>query len=123
MTASDALDHPWIVGERSERGFLRLKSRRSVNFYQREGKKKLRKAAIAILGNRLTRAEIEKVDSIFRLVDTDKNGEVNLNDLDQALTNGKNLLCIYLNYFFNQYLHFCSLKDLYLQMYLMSCAP
>jgi len=102
MTASDALDHPWIVGERSERGFLRHKSRRSITFQQREGKKKLRKAAITILSNRLTRAEIEKVDSIFRLVDTDKNGEVDLNDLDQALTNGKNLLCIYLNYLFNE---------------------
>eukprot|EP00815_Leptocylindrus_aporus_P002699 CAMPEP_0116066224 /NCGR_PEP_ID=MMETSP0322-20121206/10254_1 /TAXON_ID=163516 /ORGANISM="Leptocylindrus danicus var. apora, Strain B651" /LENGTH=505 /DNA_ID=CAMNT_0003552735 /DNA_START=209 /DNA_END=1726 /DNA_ORIENTATION=- len=87
MTAKAAMKHEWIVGKLSKTRITH-NTRRSITYKSREGTKKLRKAVVAFIGSRLTKAEISQIGKVFESIDKDGNGELTLNEINEALSSG-----------------------------------
>lgn len=51
--------------------------------------KKLKKAALSEIANHLTQEEVGTLGEIFHSIDTDNNGLMSLQELDDAITDGK----------------------------------
>ena len=90
MTAKAAMKHEWIVGKLSKTRITH-NTRRSITYKSREGTKKLRKAVVAFIGSRLTKAEISQIGKVFESIDKDGNGELTLNEINEALSSGKSI--------------------------------
>ena len=95
MSAREALQHSWISRRQDmKKNRVSHISRRSVTYKTQEGMKKLRKAALTFMGNRLTQAELASLGKIFKAIDVDNNGLLTLDELDHALSNGESLYTI-----------------------------
>ena len=101
MSAREALQHSWISNQSPpDISMNRVihKNRRSITYKTQEGMKKLRKAAVTFMSNRLTQAELTSIGEVFKTIDVDKNGKLTLDELDQALSDGKFCPFLYVDY-------------------------
>jgi Ca2+-binding EF-hand superfamily protein len=67
---------------------VRHESVRSTIFKKYMGTKKLKKAALMHIASKLTQAEIGCLDDIFNQLDCNGDGQLTLEELNQALCNG-----------------------------------
>lgn len=95
MTASQALKHKWIQtqvegADEIERQINVLRaSGRKETFRKYLAMKKLKKAALSEIANHLTKEEVGALGEIFHTIDTDKNGVMSLQELDDAISHGE----------------------------------
>jgi hypothetical protein len=116
LTAAQALKHNWIqtqvegADEIERRISVARSSGRHETFRKYLAMKKLKKAALSEIANHLTQEEVGTLGEIFHSIDTDKNGVMSLQELDEAISHGillfPNLCCntlyIPLSYIFNR---------------------
>jgi len=89
LTAAQAIQHKWIQlyaeGISSTRK-LRHGKRRSLVFKTYMGMSKLKKLALGYIAANLTSTEIENLGEVFRSIDKEADGNMTLQELNQALT-------------------------------------
>lgn len=95
MTASEALKHEWIqtqvkgADEIERRISVARASCRKETFRKYLAMKKLKKAALSVIANHLTQDEVGVLGEIFNSIDTDNNGLMSLQELDDAIAHGE----------------------------------
>ncbi len=89
LTARQALTHTWITRNNNMNAKVRHDGVRSSIFKKYMGIKKLKKAALVHIASRLTQAEIGCLGDIFNQLDRNGDGQLTLEELNQALCNGK----------------------------------
>lgn len=99
MTASQALKHRWIqtqvegADEIERRISVARNSGRKETFRKYLAMKKLKKAALSEIANHLTQEEVGTLGEIFHSIDTDNNGVMSLQELDEAIAHGELQQC------------------------------
>ena len=93
LSASQAMNHPWIKERtKKEKRIIPkpdITNIRKVTFSKYLGIKKLKKAALGYIATHLTQAEIGNLAEVFEKIDVDGDHEMSLQELDNALANGK----------------------------------
>jgi len=88
LTARQALAHTWITRNNNMCAKVRHESVRSTIFKKYMGTKKLKKAALMHIASKLTQAEIGCLGDLFNQLDRNGDGQLTLEELNQALCNG-----------------------------------
>ncbi len=100
LTATQAIQHKWIQlyaeGISSTRK-LRHGKRRSLVFKTYMGMSKLKKLALGYIAANLTSTEIENLGEVFRSIDKEADGNMTLQELNQALTS-REYLFVFLHF-------------------------
>jgi calcium-dependent protein kinase len=102
LTARQAMNHQWIQTFITPRrsSMVRTNRRRSLVYQNYIAMQKLKKAVLGYIVTHLTPAEIGNLEDLFRRIDKNGDGHMTLEDLDEALGSGKDLLNTICMFFF-----------------------
>jgi calcium-dependent protein kinase len=94
-TAAESLNHPWILemtmstrARRNLRSSI-IFSKKSITFKKYRGMQKLQKAALTWIATHVTNDEVTQLKDVFKKIDTNNDGTITLEELDECIKAGK----------------------------------
>lgn len=85
------MNHKWIQSfiTHKRSSIVRPNRRRSLVYQNYIAMQKLKKAILGYIATNLTPAEIGNLEDLFRQIDKNGDGQMTLEELDEALSSGK----------------------------------